>query len=134
MDKKQIKDNFARACEEYLKALCEMFEMPYEQDAWVAGDIGTIACVGDYFISMDEIRYIVDNDITFDEYLQYYDYCLEAHEYGITAPNLENWHKGCPRATKEDFANLRKAKQDFDDLVKETKERLGQVKEMGNAL
>ena len=132
MDKGKVKKDFETACDNYLKAICEMFELFYEEDAWVAGDVGTIACVGDYFIGFDEIRYIVDNDLTLDEYLQYYDYCLEAHDYGITAPNLENWHKGCPRATKDDFANLRKAKQDFDNLIKETKERLGQGKEKEN--
>lgn len=133
MDKEQIKDNFARACEEYLKALCLMFELPYERDAWVGNDVGTVASVGDYFFNMDEIRYIVDNNLTFDEYLQYYDYCLVACEYGITTPNFESWHKKCPRATKEDFANLRKAKENFDNLVKEIKERLGQGKEIENA-
>lgn len=132
MDKKQLKKDFARACEEYLKALCLMFELPYEQDAWVAGDVGTTACVGDYFISMEEIRYVVDNNVTYDEYLQYYDYCLEAYEYNITIPSLKSWYKGCPRATKEDFANLRKAKEDFDNLIKETKERLGRGEEIEN--
>lgn len=133
MDKEKIRKDFENACEEYLKALCEKFEMPYDKDAWVANDVGTIACVGDYFINFDEIRYIVDNDLTLDEYLQYYDYCLEAYDYGITAPNLENWHKGCPRATKEDFANIRKAKERLEGLIEETKKRLGQGEEAKDA-
>lgn len=133
MDKEKIKKDFETACEEYLKALCEMFEMPYEKDAWVGSDVGTVASVGDYFIGFDEIRYIVDNDLTLDEYLQYYDYCLEAYDYSITAPNLENWHKGCPRATKEDFANIRKAKKHLEELIEETKKRLGQAEESEDA-
>jgi len=133
MNKTEIKENFEKACEDYLKTLCEMFELPYEQDAWVAGDIGSIANVGDYYFSFEEIRYIVDNNLTFNEYLQYYDYCLEAYDYGITAPNLESWHKGCPRATKEEFANIRKAKQDLENLMEETKKKLGQGEETTNA-
>ena len=69
-------------CEEYLKAFCDAYEMSYEKDSWVAGDVGTIACVGDYcFDFTNVIKYAVDNNLSdWHELLQWYDTrCLQTN-------------------------------------------------------
>ena len=112
-------------CEEYLMAFCDNYNRVYERDSWVAGDAGTIACVGDYFFDfIDVIKYSVDNNLTdWDELIKWYDYTLFANEYNQTIPNFTAWHKGCPRLTNDEQERLVKLKKDFEDTIKEYKNK-----------
>ena len=112
-------------CEEYLMAFCDNYNRVYERDSWVAGDAGTIACVGDYFFDfIDVIKYSVDNNLTdWDDLIKWYDYTLFANEYNQTIPNFTAWHKGCPRLTNEEQERLIKLKKDFEDTIKEYKNK-----------
>lgn len=112
-------------CEEYLKAFCDNYNRVYEQDSWVGRESGTIACVGDYFFDfIDVIKYSVDNNLTdWDELVEWYDYTLFAHEYDQIVPNFTAWHKGCPRLTNEEQERLIKLKKDFEDTIKEYKNK-----------
>ena len=47
-----LNQRYKEACNEYLKAFCQTYELQYEEDAWVAGDVGTIALIGDYYINI----------------------------------------------------------------------------------
>ena len=116
---KQLEKRYSDTCEEYLKAFCKNYDRRYELDSWVAGDCGTIACVGDYFFDFhDVIKYAVDNNLTdWDEVVEWYDYTLFASEYNQTIPNFKSWHKGCPRLSKEAQQTLVKLKNDFEDTV-----------------
>lgn len=83
-------------CNEYLKAFCERHEYEYDPD-WVGGDIGTIAIVGDYFVSMDVIRYDVDNNIDEKQFLKWYDYTLLLESLDLPRKiNYSSWCKGAP--------------------------------------
>ena len=55
---KLLKENYEKACNEYLKAFCSTYELQYEEDAWVAGDVGTIALIGDYYIDFQNMIYM----------------------------------------------------------------------------
>ena len=112
-------------CEEYLMAFCDNYNRVYERDSWVAGDAGTIACVEDYFFDfIDVVKYSVDNNLTdWDELIKWYDYTLFANEYNQTIPNFTAWHKGCPRLTNEEQERLIKLKKDFEDTIKEYKNK-----------
>ena len=116
---KQLEKRYSDTCEEYLKAFCENYNRRYELDSWVAGDCGTIACVGDYFFDFhDVIKYAVDNNLTdWDEVVEWYDYTLFANEYNQTIPNFQSWHKGCPRLTAEEQKRLIDLKKDFEYTV-----------------
>ena len=120
-----LNKRYSDVCEEYLMAFCNNYSRVYEQDSWVAGDAGTIACVGDYFFDfIDVIKYSVDNNLTdWGELIKWYDYTLFANEYNQTIPNFTAWHKGCPRLTNEERERLIKLKKDFEDTIKEYKNK-----------
>ena len=123
-----LNKRYTEACEEHLKAFCDAYEMPYKKDAWVAGDVGTIACVGDhYFDFNDVIKYAVDNQLKdYDELLEWEDYILFAHEYNQTIPNFQSWHKGCPRLSKDAQKHLQGLKERLEKTIKEYKENTTQ--------
>ena len=123
-----LNKRYTEACEEYLKAFCDAYEMPYEKDAWVAGDVGTISCVGDYYFDFtDVIKYAVDNNLSdLHELLQWYDYTLFANEYNQSIPNFKSWHKGCPRLRKDAQKHLQGLKERLEKTIKEYKENTTQ--------
>lgn len=125
---KLLKDSYADACEKYLQAFCANYEFQYERDAWVANEVGTIANVGDYFFGFDVIKYCVDNDLkNYNELLEWYDYTLNCGQLGLSTPNFESWHKGCPRVSDNKFEQLLAMKY---DLEKEIKEITGENKQV----
>ena len=73
---------------------------------------------------MEDIIYIVENDIEEDEVLAWEDYCLDALEFKFNTPNLQSWHRGCPRTPKETFDHLRELKANIAKAVEEEKARI----------
>lgn len=125
---KLLKDSYADACEKYLQAFCANYEFQYEKNAWVANQVGTIANVGDYFFGFDVIKYCVDNDLKdSNELLNWYDHTLTCGDLGLSIPNFESWHKGCPRVSDNKLEQLLAMKY---DLEKEIKEITGECKQV----
>lgn len=129
MDSKAHKDllrqRYDEACEDYLKAFCDAYELQYESDSWVGGEVGTTTCINDYFFDFDGVvKYAVDNGLhDYNDLVEWYDYTLFAHNFNQTIPNFKAWSKGCPRLSKSEQQKLIKLKKDFDDAVKDYKER-----------
>ena len=112
---KSIQNDFKRIAYSYADALCELFELNKEEGWWIGDDIGGVYCNGDmYCITFDEIRYIVDNGISKDEFLEYEEYVSFCLEFNLSAPNFQSWVNGCPRHSKETIQYLRKLKREFD--------------------
>ena len=119
MSREQAKDLYNRGCNAYLQLFCEKHDYNYEdaKSSWVANEVGGIACVNDYFVDMQTIIDDVDLPTTEDEFLKWYDYCLDAAEFGLTTPNYKSWVNGCPRTSPESFDNLRAMKHNLERAI-----------------
>lgn len=108
-----LKSEWQELCNKYLKKFCDKHEYAYEEDCWVANDPGTIANIGDMFVSMDDIRYDIDNCIDIDCFEAWYWKSLEVYElFGEKYMNYESFCQGCPDYWTEDkLESIRKAKQ-----------------------
>lgn len=127
LDKKDLKQNYEQACNDYLKAFCDMYELQYEGDeAWVARQHGTLAYIGDYYFNFDDIRLCVDRRIPWNEVISWYDYNTQVHDIGLDCINLESWIMGAPRASRETIDHFYQIRRDFHDLIEEEKERIKQ--------
>ena len=73
---------------------------------------------------MDEIIFCVENDVAYETYYDYMEYCTWAHEFGFNVPNFESYFKGCPIAPKDVQERLTKQKQELDKLIRDEKEKL----------
>jgi hypothetical protein len=60
------------------------------------------------------------------EFLKWYSYNLDAHEFGFATPNFESWLKGCPRVSSETFNKLQGLKNDLDDAIKSEKQKISE--------
>ena len=116
--RRELRTRYEKACGEYLAWFCD--QMGMERGDWVANETGGVACVGDYFIGMDDIMTAVDNDLSFDEFLEWYAYCLIV---GQGSPNLRSWAAGCPRRSAEDLDKIEEARR----LIREMEDGVGEV-------
>jgi hypothetical protein len=120
----KAKDLYERGCNEYLKLFCKKHGFDYDdaRGSWVAGDVGGIAMCGDYYIDMATIIADIDNEAPKEEFIKYYDYCLEVAEFELPTPNFNSWLAGCPRTSSETLNRLRCLKKELGDIIKREKE------------
>ena len=125
--KRMLKKQYEKACNGYLVEMLNMWELDAHYGYWDFDQPCTIYHYGEtHDLSMEDIIYIVENDIEEDEVLAWEDYCLDAYEFKFTTPNLRAWHMGCPRTPPEIFERLRALKADLGKAVEEEKERMKQ--------
>jgi hypothetical protein len=129
--KRKLKEQWEQACNGYLVELLRMWELDAHYGYWNSEEPGTIYHYGDtHNLTMEEIIYIVENDIEEDEVLAWEDYCLDTYEFGFTTPNLRSWHMGCPRIPSETFERLWKMKADLEEAIEAEKTTLKNMNEM----
>lgn len=69
----QLNGAYEEICQEYVRRLCEAWEIPLE-DAWWHGDkIGGGLFLADWWMPLDmqELRYVVENGITHEAWMEY---------------------------------------------------------------
>lgn len=110
-NKQSTQERWRDICQEYLKLFCDKHEYSFEDCFWVADNYGTIACVSDMFISMEHIRYDIDNDIEETMFEKWYWKAIEIFELtGQDFMNYESFCKGAPDIwTEEKMEKLREA-------------------------
>ena len=106
--KNTLRLNYEKACNDYVKRFIKMYALSSD-DFWVGEEVGGIVCVSDYFINFLDVVYMVDNNIGWDVFLNWYDYTLELSiKNGIKTnkipiPNLQSWCMGCPRYSEDEL-------------------------------
>ena len=122
---KHARELFVSSVNAYLEELLRMFEWDAYYGYWVSDDVGGIYMYGDNdSLSFDEIRYIVDNNISLHTIEEWKDYCLSVAVFDIPTPSLEAWCYGCPHISKEKIKELEKLKSDLDKLSELCKEEV----------
>lgn len=113
------RSNFDKAVGEYVAALLKMYDWDARYGYWISDDTtGIYAYEDDHFIALSDLIYIVDNDVPLATLEEWKEYCLWAHEYNQTIPNLPSWVKGAPRASKSEMDALSKLHDDFKKTIK----------------
>ena len=129
-----LKRSWKALCDKYLKKFCDKHDYDYVFEMWVANDPGTICMIGDMFVSMDNIRYDIDNDIPEEYFERWYWKSLEVYELvGEKYMNYESFCKGCPDYWTEDkLENIRKAKQRVIDARDALEREINKYKNENN--
>lgn len=114
----ELKKDWEKLTNEYVKNFCEKHEISFEEEyMWVADVIGGIVNVGDYFIDFSIIKYDIDNNISEEKFDKWYWKSLEV--YQITEENYlsyESFCKGAPdKWTTEYLEKIRVLKQNVEN-------------------
>ena len=120
-----LKQEYEHICNRYLVEFANKYDLSLEPDAWVGGDVGTVAYVSDYYFGFDDIRRCVDEDVKWKDLIEWYDYNCEVSILGLTTINLKSWLMGAPRATKEEIERIKSLRNEIDDIVKNANEKSG---------
>lgn len=117
-------------CNEYLDTFCEKHSYTYDKYVWLGGDPGTIANIGDLFVSMDDIRYDIDNDIPENYFEKWYWKGLEVYELtGQKYMNYPSYCEGAPdQWTAENLDKVREAKKRVEEAQKSLEEEINNIK------
>ena len=122
--KRELKGQWELACNGYLCELLNMWKLDSYYGYWIGDEIGSVYDYGGSFtISMDDIIYCVEHDVTEKQYMEWQDYLCDAAEFGFDTPNLKSWMMGCPRTAQEVFEKLRKMKTELNEAIKAEKEK-----------
>lgn len=105
--RKKALNDYKVACNQLLRLFCAKHEYGYDPTCWVGNEPGGIACIGDYFIDMQTIITDIKMEAPASEFIDWYDYCVDAEELGLTSPNYMSWLKGCPRIPDDKLQRLR---------------------------
>ena len=126
--KRQLKEQWKKACNGFLVELLRMWELDAHYGYWIGDETGSVYDYGDgmFTINMDDIIYCVLADVTREQYIEWQEYICDATEFGFDTPNLRSWHMGCPRTPQAVFDKLRGMKEELDKAVEEEKKRIKQ--------
>ena len=119
IDKAKLKLGYENACNEYLKAFLKKHGYGQDYCYWVADEVGGIAEIGDYFVSMETIITDIDWEVPEEEFLKWYDYCLETGFLGCETPSYKSWIRGFPVRTSEEIAEMNAKQKQIEDLKQE---------------
>lgn len=69
-----------------------MYGEPIDWDNihWIGGDLGEVCGIGDYFVSFNDMRYVVDTNVSGDDYRDWYWQNMPPEE-GKKYVNLETY-------------------------------------------
>ena len=89
MTKREIVIEDITSWEILTNSLVEKFLYDYFDDVnpdywWVANDVGGVLNYGDYFISFDTILTCFKLEITFEQFISWYDFCLDNQSVNIS--------------------------------------------------
>ena len=116
---------YEAAVTNYLSAFMKQYDLSCDPEPWVGNEVGTIAEVGDYFFGFDDIKRCVDEDVKWEDLIEWYDYTMEAVPLGFNNINLKSWLMGAPRASKEEIERIKSLRNEIDDIVKSANEKNG---------
>jgi hypothetical protein len=94
VDNKQLRNIYETACCEYIKRLCKMYDWDYPRGWWVSDQPGGVFCTDDieYSLGMDDIKLLVDAEVPFSVFEQWWDYNSSEYIKDSGSPNIINLH------------------------------------------
>ena len=118
--KEILRRRFDEAVNGYVAALCKLWDIE-KQSTWFPADdtTGPVCLDTGEAVSLNDMIYVVENDITQKEYMEWADYCTECSSYGLDTVNLQSWHKCAPRIPQTALNKLNELRKRFEDAVEE---------------
>lgn len=135
MTHKEIKDNyeaaknkrirdFGKACDAYVKEFCRMYDFNYKDAYCIPQDkigVGSLYAIADYYFDFVDIRLCVDEDVEWQDLIEWYDYNCECGTLGLYTINLKSWLMGAPRVVQTRIEEIKAKRKELEELIEETK-------------
>ena len=128
MTKREIVIEDITSWEILTNSLVEKFLYDYFDDVnpdywWVSNDVGGILNYGDYFFSFDTILTCYKLEITFEQFISWYDFCLDNQSVNISLAKFILSPKERREAEEKHLAELKNrvelAEKEFQKAIDE---------------
>lgn len=76
---KNLSALYESICDEYRRRLCEMWGFDFKDSYWIPDNrIGEVVaiCDGEYTFGMEDLRYFVENDTSYEDFSEWWRYNL----------------------------------------------------------
>lgn len=122
MPKRNFKNNYETACNDYIKKLCKRYDWSFEDGWWVSNEIGGTFCTSDieYTLSMNDIKLLVDENVDFKIFSEWWDYNLVMSYAIMLYPNNDRYH----------MINLHTWLNNYPDNKKISQEELNKIEKI----
>jgi len=117
----QLKTNYIKACNAYLKEFCKKYSFDYNSNCWIGNQVGGVVQIADYFFSMKDIIYCINENLNWGDISNWYDYNIEAGTYGFSGLKLSSWIKNSPRKSKKEITEIKLMHEKIENLKQELK-------------
>lgn len=117
-------NDYKTACNAVINVFSKKYEVSVTEEDWVAGVVGGKVCINDeFYIDMEDVILMLTKDVSWNEFLRWWDYNIDANYLGIRFVNLVSWLKGAPRLSREQLDNLKEKRQELDKLIEDANEK-----------
>lgn len=117
-------NDYEVACNNLVAFFAERYDVSVGAGDWVAGVVGSTVCINEeFYVNMEDIVLMLKNDVSWSDFLECWDYNMDASYLGLNSINLRSWIMGAPRLSKEQIDGLKGKRKELEDLVKKYKER-----------
>jgi len=117
-----LRDNYEKACQQFVDTLLNIWNLDASDGWWVGEDVGEAYAHGDGIcMSMKEIIYCVENNVSIETYFEFIEYITKCDEYNFDTPSLKSYCEGAPRVPKESFDKLDAMKKQLNDCIEKEK-------------
>lgn len=101
-----IKKMYESCCQEYVRRLCELWEIYLKEAWWVADRIGTELCIADapWCLSMEQVIYIVEHKISHNDFMEWWDFVESEIHTGKQHPRI-NFHSWFSLGARPEMLN-----------------------------
>jgi len=118
-----LRENYEKACNEYINTLLNLWELSPENGWWV-GEVGSIYChEANVSMNMEEIIYCIEHSVSLNTYYQFIDYTEKCDEYNFNRLSLKSFCEGAPRVPQETFDRFDALKQELNKCINDTKSK-----------
>jgi len=106
--KKITIQQFYKCCDNIAALFCEKYNFNQWTWDWPGNEIRGKFGDGYYYVDLQTMIYCIEqeNVISKKDFLDWYNYCIDAKMVNIQAPNLRNWLTGNPNKMKEEMNSL----------------------------
>ena len=119
MEEKTLKQIFEGVAESYCKRFDTCFFFGGGDYGWVGDKIGGVLSISDFFLDYDDVRYIIDNNIDFTTWVDWYEYCerIGCIRDDIPVPSVEQWCSGFCRIDEEKIQEMEVAAKRLEEAT-----------------
>ena len=119
----KLRVDFEKAVNKYVAAFRKQFDIESSYTYWVGGRTGldVFIFLDTHTTNLDEIIYIVENNVTYEEFCEWESYNCFAIEFNQRTINLKSWHMGYHGLTEEQQQRLIRLKAELNEAMESYK-------------